>query len=71
MTPNQLRSFKTKILRGAAEMCVLDSRPFNIFHGNGFEEFVKQIFDVGKYFGKMIDVKQLLPHRTTVINFFF
>ena len=71
VTPNQLRSFKTKILRGAAEMCVLDSRPFNIFHGNGFEEFVKQIFDAGKYFGKMIDVKQLLPHRTTVINIFF
>ncbi|CAF2931406.1 unnamed protein product [Rotaria sp. Silwood2] len=66
VTPNQLRSFKTKILRGAAEMCVLDSRPFNIFYGNGFEEFIKQIFDAGKYFGKMIDVKQLLPHRTTI-----
>jgi hypothetical protein len=70
VTPNQLRSFKTKVLRGAVEMCVLDSRPFNIVHGKGFEEFTKQIFDAGKYFGKMIDVKQLLPHRTTVRNAF-
>jgi hypothetical protein len=70
VTPNQLRSFKTKILRGATEMCVLDSRPFNIIGGKGFEEFTKQIFDAGKYFGKMIDVKQLLPHRTTVGNAF-
>jgi hypothetical protein len=51
-------------------MCVLDGRPFNITHGKGFEEFSKQIFDAGKYFGKMIDVKQLLPYRTTVRNAF-
>ncbi len=68
VTPNQLRFYKNKILRSAVEMCVLDSRPFNITHGKGFEEFTKQVFDAGKYFGKMIDVKQLLPHRTTVRN---
>jgi hypothetical protein len=70
VTPNQLRFFKNKILCGAVEMCVLDGRPFNITHGKGFEQFSKQIFDAGKYFGKMIDVKQLLPHRTTVRNAF-
>ena len=49
-------------------MCVLDSSPFNITHGNDFEEFSLQIFDAGKYFGKMVDVKELLPRRTTVGN---
>jgi hypothetical protein len=66
LTSKQLRLFKNKILRGAVEMCVLDSRPFNITHGKGFEEFSKQIYDAGKYFGSMVDVQQLLPHRTTV-----
>ena len=68
VTPQQLRFFKNKILHGAVEMCVLDSRPFNITHGKGFEEFSRQIFDAGKYFGKMVDVKELLPYRTTVRN---
>ena len=68
VTPEQFRVFKKKILRSAAEMCILDSGPFNITHGKGFEEFSRQIFDAGKYFGKMIDVKELLPHRTTVRN---
>ena len=49
-------------------MCVLDSRSFNINHEKGFEEFSRQIFDADKYFGKMIDVKELLPDRTTVRN---
>ena len=49
-------------------MCVLDSRPFNITDGKGFEEFSRQIFDAGKYFGKTVDVKELLPCRTTVRN---
>ena len=49
-------------------MCVFDLRPFNITHGKGFEEFSRQIFDAGKYFGKMFDVKELLPRRTTVRN---
>ena len=68
VTPQPLRFFKKKILHGAVEMSVLDSRPFNITHGKGFEEFSRQIFDAVKYFGKMIDVKELLPHRTTVRN---
>ncbi|CAF4712321.1 unnamed protein product [Rotaria sp. Silwood1] len=66
VTHSQLHFFQQKILRGAVEMCVLDSRPFNITHGKGFEEFTKQIFDAGKHFGKMVDVKQLSPHRTTI-----
>ena len=37
-------------------------------HGKGFEKFSRQIFDAGKYFGKMVDVKELSPHQTTVTN---
>jgi hypothetical protein len=66
VAPGQFRFYKKKILRSAVQMCILDSRPFNITHGSGFEEFTKQIFDAGKHFGKMINVKELLPHRTTV-----
>jgi hypothetical protein len=68
VTPQQLRFFKDKILRGVVEMCVLDSRPFNITHGEGFQEFSKQIYGAGKHFGSTVDVKELLPHRTTVRN---
>jgi hypothetical protein len=48
VTPNRIRFFKNKILRDAVEMCVLDRRSFNITHGKGFEEFTRQIFDVGR-----------------------
>ena len=49
-------------------MCVLGSRPFNITHGEGFENFIRLIFDAGKYFHKMVNVKELQPHRTTIRN---
>ena len=49
-------------------MHVLNSRPFNIIHGKDFEKFSRRIFDAGKNFGKMVDVKELLSHRTTVRN---
>ncbi len=71
ITPNQIRYYKNKILRSVVEMCVLDSRSFNITHGKGFEQFTRQIFDAGKYLGKMIDVKELLPYQTTVRNLLF
>ena len=62
-------------LYSAVKMCVLDSKPFNVTREERFEEFSRQIFDAGKYFSKMIDVKELLPHRTTVnaihINLFY
>ena len=67
-------SFK-KTLHGAVKMCVLDSRPFNITHGKGFEKFSRQILDASKYFGKVADIKDLLPHRKRVsailINLFY
>ena len=50
------------------KMCVLDSRPCNITHKRDFEQFSRQTVDASKYFGKMIDVKELSPHRTTVRN---
>ena len=45
-----------------------DLRSFRITHGKDFEEFSRQIYDAGKYFGKMVDVKELLPHLMTVRN---
>lgn len=68
--PNRI---KQEIKVACTEFAVLDCRPFKTINGIGFKNLAGKIFNAGRCLpvSEKFDIKNLLPHSTTVRKIFF
>jgi hypothetical protein len=58
---------KSRVTEACTEFCALDGRAFDVITDDGFQNLAKVLFNAGRSMYKSsIEIKELLPHSTTV-----
>ncbi|CAF3376891.1 unnamed protein product [Rotaria sp. Silwood2] len=60
------RLAKHKLKKAIAECCILDSHPFALADGLGFQKVIHEAMSIGRSLGKSIPIETIIPNRTTV-----
>ncbi|CAF1474962.1 unnamed protein product [Adineta ricciae] len=61
-----INSTKRKIIDVLAECCAIDSLPFNIVNGVGFQELTGKLIKLGRQLGPGVSINDLLPDDSTI-----
>lgn len=59
---------KKAILNACVNWSIQNCVPFSTVEGVGFEKLIVEVLKIGACYGPGVDVKTILPHRTTVSN---
>ncbi|CAF4341786.1 unnamed protein product [Rotaria sp. Silwood2] len=60
------RLAKHKLKKAIAECCILDSHPFALADGLGFQKVIHEAMSIGRSLGKSIPIETIIPNRPTV-----